>query len=437
MKNLLTLLLLTFCLIKISFLNASDPNANRVHSYPNRETRSWTLYDTSNSPLPSNTINCIALDQGTNKWLGTDNGLVKFDGFTWTVYNTENSGITGNNVTEITVDIDNLKWIYTTDGGLIVFDDNQWITHGTVTGVYTLKADDLGNIWAGKSSILSEFSHGGWLHYTTTNSGVPNSNINAIEFDFLNYKWLGTESAGLVRFDGANWIAYSQSNTGQPINSILSLYYDMQNHLWIGTANHAVVMFDAINWTSYQASNSPFSNDSSISCISQGNIQAVWFGTTTEGLVKKSGAQWTVYALSDTTFPTNSIKSLAVDNLDVKWVGTPIGLVKLDNLVSIGPGEPGVSLPDPELQLTCYPNPFNPTTRLKFELINSQHVLLSIYNLKGQLIQNLVDEDKNPGNYQISWNGIDKDGQSVASGLYLCNLKVGMKQVTKKILLIK
>ncbi len=72
-----------------------------------------------------------------------------------------------------------------------------------------------------------------------------------------------------------------------------------------------------------------------------------------------------------------------------------------------------------------YPNPFNPTTTLSYKLPESSHVKLSIYNIKGQEIKKLVNEFQTAGEYTIKWNGLDKNGLKVASGIYFYKIKAG------------
>jgi hypothetical protein len=83
--------------------------------------QSWTIYNTGNSGLPDDNIRALAVDQQQTKWIGTDAGLVKFDGTSWTVYNTTNSGLPDNSVRTIVVDDTNAIWIGTFQGGLARF----------------------------------------------------------------------------------------------------------------------------------------------------------------------------------------------------------------------------------------------------------------------------------------------------------------------------
>lgn len=86
---------------------------------------------------------------------------------------------------------------------------------------------------------------------------------------------------------------------------------------------------------------------------------------------------------------------------------------------------------------TNYPNPFNPKTTIKYEIPQAGKVELTVYNIKGQEINTLIKEHKSAGNHQVVWNGKDSNGKKVASGTYLYRVKVGGKEITKKMVLIK
>lgn len=91
--------------------------------------------------------------------------------------------------------------------------------------------------------------------------------------------------------------------------------------------------------------------------------------------------------------------------------------------------------PTPRLALRNYPNPFNPTTKIEFLLPkNTKEALISIYNLKGQLIRKIpVEQQQN----FVWWNGENDAGKSVTSGIYLYQLTAAGISQTKKMVLIK
>ncbi len=84
-----------------------------------------------------------------------------------------------------------------------------------------------------------------------------------------------------------------------------------------------------------------------------------------------------------------------------------------------------------------YPNPFNPVTTIPFDLPEASMVKLTVYDISGRLIRTLIEGYYAPGHYQITWNGKDDNGISVASGVYLYRLQAGNHQYIRKMMLMK
>lgn len=87
--------------------------------------------------------------------------------------------------------------------------------------------------------------------------------------------------------------------------------------------------------------------------------------------------------------------------------------------------------------LSNYPNPFNPETTISFNNPKNSMVNLAIYNIKGQLVKTLVNEELMAGVHSIVWKGKNNYGQSVASGVYFTRIKTLHSIVTKKMVLMK
>lgn len=83
------------------------------------------------------------------------------------------------------------------------------------------------------------------------------------------------------------------------------------------------------------------------------------------------------------------------------------------------------------------PNPFNPTTRIAYDLPQAAHVSIQIYNTLGMKVATIVDHDQPAGYYSIVWNGRDNQGASVASGIYIYKMEAGNYTSVKKMMLIK
>ncbi len=88
--------------------------------------------------------------------------------------------------------------------------------------------------------------------------------------------------------------------------------------------------------------------------------------------------------------------------------------------------------------LECnYPNPFNPTTCIRYSLAQDAKTELKIYNVRGQLVRTLVSEAKPAGNHQVYWHGMDENRKPVSSGVYFYKFKAGDYTNIRKMLLIK
>ena len=84
-----------------------------------------------------------------------------------------------------------------------------------------------------------------------------------------------------------------------------------------------------------------------------------------------------------------------------------------------------------------YPNPFNPSTQITFQIPERGLVLLTIYDLLGKEVKVLLKEEKNKGTYTLNWDGKDKNGRTVSSGIYLYRLQSGSMSLCKKMAFIK
>ena len=83
------------------------------------------------------------------------------------------------------------------------------------------------------------------------------------------------------------------------------------------------------------------------------------------------------------------------------------------------------------------PNPFTGVTQIRYEIPEPIKVKITIYNLSGQKIAILVNENKKVGCYTVGWNGKDKHGKKVASGIYFYRLEAGDYTATKKMYLLR
>jgi len=84
-----------------------------------------------------------------------------------------------------------------------------------------------------------------------------------------------------------------------------------------------------------------------------------------------------------------------------------------------------------------HPNPFNPVTTLRYDLPEDALVNITIYDMMGWVVSNLVSSQQNAGYKSIQWNATNNQGQPVSAGLYLYTIEAGEFRQTKKMVLLK
>jgi hypothetical protein len=142
-----------------------------------------------------------------------------------------------------------------------------------------------------------------------------------------------------------------------------------------------------------------------------------WSGTVTP---TKAG-----YGFTPTT---RTYASVIIDQIDQDFQASIISDVGGDN---------GSSIPKIFRLVQNYPNPFNPTTTIEYNLPHRSRVTVEIFNLLGQAVRTLVDEEKAAGNYRLGWDGTDTYGRTVSSGIYLYRIIAGDFTQCKKMVLLK
>jgi len=97
----------------------------------------------------------------------------------------------------------------------------------------------------------------------------------------------------------------------------------------------------------------------------------------------------------------------------------------------------GAEKPAPEVVLKNSPNPFNPFTRIEFNLDRNTDVSLSIYDVTGRLVRSFYINNARKGNNLIVWDGTDSRGEKVSSGIYFCRLRTPVYSVSTKMVLLR
>ena len=95
------------------------------------------------------------------------------------------------------------------------------------------------------------------------------------------------------------------------------------------------------------------------------------------------------------------------------------------------------SVPQSSELFQNHPNPFNPETKIEYQLLEKAQVKIEVYNLVGQKIRTLESKEREAGHYSVIWDGCDEFGNKVVSGIYLYQIKAGNFVKTRKMALMK
>ncbi|MGB5530147.1 MAG: YCF48-related protein, partial [Ignavibacteriaceae bacterium] len=198
--------------------------------------------------------------------------------------------------------------------------------------------------------------------------------------------------------------------------------------VWDGTGAIAKTTDSGSNWISTMFTNPLWSIDFPISSASQ-----VGYAVGSEGTILKTydaGGNWQQQQ-SGTILKLNKVHFL---DLDFGFAVGENGLI----LKTTTGGEPVTKVDESTLTVNefkleqNYPNPFNPSTSLQYAISNRQFVSLKVYDVLGNEIATLVNEEKERGVYSVTF-----DASNLASGLYLYRIQAGSFTKTKKMILIK
>jgi len=119
-------------------------------------------------------------------------------------------------------------------------------------------------------------------------------------------------------------------------------------------------------------------------------------------------------------------------------IGGSTKIYYIDNTLAKESGEPEngqektIIIPDEISLEQNYPNPFNPTTTINYQLPEKNHVSLKVYDILGNLVSTLVEQEMEAGYYSVNWNA-----SQLASGIYIYRIISGSYVSTKKMILMK
>jgi ligand-binding sensor domain-containing protein len=196
----------------------------------------WRMTD----GLPQNTVTAVRQTRDGYLWLGTHEGLVRFDGLAFTVFDTSNSALPRTYIASLHETRDGALWIGSYPGGVTRFQGRAFQAYTTREGMSANGAAAIaegpdGSVWLGTSDAgLYRLKDGRFSVYTTAD-GLPDNRVQALLQARDGSLWVGME-AGLARYKDGRFSAFGIPQ-GLPSAWVSALAEDREGLLWVGTSN--------------------------------------------------------------------------------------------------------------------------------------------------------------------------------------------------------
>lgn len=328
-------------------------------------------------------INCLlALDDGL-LWVGTDKGLMRWNG---TELTTERipSLLRGVKVSSMLRDLDANMWVGTSTGLIrvnadgVVLDTEDSHSNSPVTALFE---DREGNIWVGGPRRIDRLRDSPFITYSLGNSrsesggpvyvdhherawfapfegglqwrkGENSGNVtnDGLSRDVIysitgsgNELWIGRQQGGLthLRYSGDSFAtkSYTQRD-GLAQNSVYAVFQSRDGSVWAGTLSGGVSQYWNGHFTTYTTLQGMASN--TVAAIAEGPGETMWFATP-NGLNAFSKGQWRVFRTRD-GLPSDDVNCLLSDSKGVLWIGTASGIAFLQSGHVQIPGEAPAAL---------------------------------------------------------------------------------------------
>lgn len=349
------------CLLLLSSGTALGLDSNRELSQFRHE-----VWLTENG-LPQNTVHSIAQTSDGYIWIGTEEGLARFDGIRFTVFNKQNTPqFKSNFVRTLLADRHGALWIgtaegllrlfqgrftlFTTSDGLpsdtiqAVYEDRAgilWVATATGLGLFkggtvttftskerlisgsiqALFEDREGALWICTPYGLGRLKDGKFANYTVRD-GLGSNGVRSIQQDRDGRLWFGTLS-GLSLYSGGRFTTFT-TRDGLPSDRIIALCADREGSLWVGTAN-GLSRFRDNHFTNFAPGESLTTTALSLLEDREGNL---WIGTESGGLNLLKDTKFTTYTMRN-GLSSDYVKSVYEDNAGNIWIGTDGGGLNL------------------------------------------------------------------------------------------------------------
>ncbi|HOX55837.1 MAG TPA: two-component regulator propeller domain-containing protein [Candidatus Paceibacterota bacterium] len=291
--------------------------------------------------LPQNVVHALAQTRDGYLWLGSDDGLARFDGVRFVSFGLR-EGLRSGPVRVLFEDSQGALWIGTAGGGLTRWQDGQFTSFSMRDGlpsdsITALGEDNEGQLWVGTEAGLALWQNGR-LATPGAAAAFKGKAITALHRNRRGLMWLGATGLGIFCWQEGRFVSLSDASVEGLLQNPHCLLEDNAGRIWVGAGDDFVLCLDGGQWRRYRIPRHlarPY-----VSALAEEADGTVWAGSVSEGLFRfregKLAAINASIGLLD-----NSVEALLVDREGNLWVGTAAGLNRLrrSNLLVLGQNE--------------------------------------------------------------------------------------------------
>jgi len=271
--------------------------------------------------LPQNSVKTITQTSDGFLWLGTFEGLVRFDGMDFKVFDKDNSPLQANFINTLLATKDSSLWVGTNGGGLNLFRNRKFEPlpaepDERMRYVYSLMESRNGILWIGTIAGVVQLKEGKFDAWTQ-NRHLREKPVSAMYEDRDGTIWLGTPE-GLFSYSNDRMTEYSTQD-GLSSNNITAIYRDRKGRLWIGTDDAGVNVLRGGRFVRFNPNDEPLRRG--IRSIAESVNGDVFFGTYGGGIMHLSDEKVGRLTSND-GLSNDQVSSIYFDAEDNMWVGT-------------------------------------------------------------------------------------------------------------------
>ncbi len=286
--------------------------------------------------LPQDTIRAITQTRDAYLWLGTDEGLARFDGYEFAVFNKAKGNLPSNSITALAAAGDGALWIGTSEG-LVEYRSGHFRTYTLRDGlpddaVTSLYEDHSGALWIVAGVYLCRLDKGKFTTFTP-GAELPITSARVIREDNHHDLWVAGFTA-IVKLTHGDFVTVMDSSelNGQIVTSMVN---DRDGNLWIGGSNGIIERWPDGRTRRYSTKDGL--PDAFVRAVWVDRDGNVWAGTNL-GIARLSGDRW--ITLNDDDSSRDLVRCLFEDREGDLWVGSNHGLTRFRDGIFVAYGKP-------------------------------------------------------------------------------------------------